>query len=117
MHGHGACGNGGLLQDLIPVRIVLGNAVGLGQGNEALVIGLHLIQQLLLQCVALCLQGDDLRFHVGILLLAHGQGAHHVAQSGADGTHQGRRAAAAGCGSVGSQHLHKGAAGFESHIH
>ena len=117
MHGNLAGGDGGVLQNRVPVGVVLGDAVGLGQGNEALVVLLHLIQKLRLQSVALGLQGDDLCFHIGVLLLAHGQGANHVAQSGADGANQSGSTAAAGSGSIGGQHFHKGAAGFHCHIH
>ena len=75
VHGHRAGGDGGLLQDGVPVGVVLGNAVGLGQGHEALVVGLHLVQKLLLQFVTALFQGDDLLLHIGILLLAQGEGA------------------------------------------
>ena len=53
----------------------------------------NLIEQLGLEGVALLLQRDDLRLHIGILLLAHGQGADHVAQRGAERRDKGRRAA------------------------
>ncbi len=111
MHGGGAGDDGGLLHDLIPVGIILGDAVGLCQGQEVHFIGFHLVQQLLLQLVALGLQGDDLLLDIGILLLADGQGTNHVAQGGADGANQGSCAAAAGGGSIGGQNSDKFTAG------
>ena len=60
------------------------------------------LQKLLLEGVAFRLEGDDLFLHIGILLLAYGKGAYHVAQSRADGAHQGGGPAAAGNRGVGS---------------
>jgi len=116
LHRHRAGHDGGLLQHLVAVQIVLGDAVGLRQWLEALRVRGHLVQQVLLQAVALGLQSDDLGLHVGILLLANGQGAHHVAKRRADGTHQRRRAAAARNRGVGGQHFHKFAAGVLGEI-
>ena len=67
--------------------------------------------------VALGLQGDDLFFYIGVFLLAHGQRANHVAQGSTNGAYQSGSAAAAGSRGVGGQHLDKGAAGFQCHIH
>ena len=105
------------IQRLCPGRVILGDAVCLGQGHEALLIGLHLVQKLLLQFVTALFQGDDLLLHIGILLLAQGEGAHHVAKGRADGAHQGSSTAAAGGRGIGGQDLHKFPAGFHCHIH
>jgi hypothetical protein len=80
-------------------------------------VSLDLIQKLSLQSVALSLQSNDLLFYLGILLLAHGQRANHVAQCSADCANQCSCTATAGSGSVGSQNFHKLAAGFQCHIH
>lgn len=75
MHWDLAGGDGGFLKHGRAVGIVLRDAIGLGQRDEALGIGRDLIEQLVLQQVALALQGEDLSLDIGILLLADGQGA------------------------------------------
>ena len=117
MHRDLAGGDGGVLKHRGAVGIVLRDAIGLGQRDEALGIGGDLIEQLVLQQVALALQGEDLGLDIGILLLADGQGADHVAQRGAERRDKGRRAAAAGSGLVGSKDRDKFTAGFCRHIH
>ena len=117
MHWDLAGGDGGVLEHRGAVWIVLRDAIGLGQRDEALGIGGDLIEQLALQLIALGLQGDDLGLDIGILLLADGQGADHIAQRGAERRDKGRRAAAAGGGLVGCKHRDKLTAGFCRHIH
>ena len=117
MHRHLAGHDGGFLKNAIAVRIILGNAVGLRQRFKAHRIRRNLIQQLGLQCVALGLQRDDLFLDRRVLLLAHGERAHHVAKRRTDGAHQRRRAAAARNGRAAGQHFYKFSAGIKREIH
>ena len=66
-----------------------------------------LLQQLGADHVRLLHELDDLGLHVGILLLADGEGAHHGAQGGADGAYQSGGAPAPRHGGLGGENVGK----------
>ena len=118
-HGTGSiqCGflHSGLVSRLL--RSVLGQAIGSGQRRKGFGIRLHQCFQLCAQGTGPLVQGQNVRFHGGILLFAHRQAAHHVAQCHTGGTHQCRGTAAARCGCFAGQFCQEPAAAFVHHVH
>ena len=118
-HGTGSiqCGfqHSGLVSRLL--RSVLGQAIGGGQRRKGFGIRLHQCFQLRAQGTGPLVQGQKVRFHGGILLFAHRQAAHHVAQCHTGGTHQCRGTAAARCGCFAGQFCQEPAAAFVHHVH
>ena len=76
-------------------RRLFGQAVGGSQRHKRLRVGLHQRFQPPAQDFRPGVEGKDLFLHGGVLLFAHGQAAHHIAQGHAGRAHKGGSPAAA----------------------
>ena len=70
-------------------RRLFGQAVGGSQRHKRLRVGLHQRFQPPAQDFRPGVEGKDIRLHRRVLLFAHGQAAHHIAQGHAGRAHKG----------------------------
>ena len=76
-------------------RRLFGQAVGGSQRQKRLRVGLHQRFQPPAQDFRPGIQGSEIRLHRRVLLFAHGQAAHHIAQGHTGRAYKGRCTAAA----------------------
>ena len=85
-------------QDLVSVRLVLGDGICFREGFENLLVLLAELFKFLHELTALTDRNFDLFLVLGILLLAASKVAYHRAQRSRDSAAYSRCSAASGCG-------------------